>query len=175
MEGSQEEPRGTRRFPPREDRELLRLHRDFFYVAVAIALTLAGAGLFGYVVYTFVSKIGDGEFSVIILDFLDGLLLVFIITELIHTIRAVIDEKVLVAEPFLIVGIVAAIRRLVVISAEAKDLLGTPDFADAMLEIGVLTGTILFIAVALFLLRSNVRSRAELQARACHQLIAGRS
>jgi uncharacterized membrane protein (DUF373 family) len=131
---------------------------DFFYIAVAIALTLAGAGLFGYVVYDFVSKIGDSEFSVGILAFLDGLLLVFIITELIHTIRAVIDEKVLVAEPFLIVGIVAAIRRLVVISAEAKDLLGTPEFSDAILEIAVLTGTIVFIAVALFLLRSSVRS-----------------
>ena len=131
---------------------------DFFYIAVAIALALAGAGLFGYVVYDFVSKIGDTEFSVGILNFLDGLLLVFIITELIHTIRAVIDEKVLVAEPFLIVGIVAAIRRLVVISAEAKDLLGTHEFNDAILEIGVLTGTIVFIAVALFLLRSNVRS-----------------
>lgn len=158
MEGSQEDRAVQDDFLREKTESFFGYVEDFFYVAVAIALTLAGAGLFGYVVYTFVSKIGDGEFSVIILDFLDGLLLVFIITELIHTIRAVIDEKVLVAEPFLIVGIVAAIRRLVVISAEAKDLLGTPDFADAMLEIGVLTGTIVFIAVALFLLRSNVRS-----------------
>lgn len=131
---------------------------DFFYVAVAVALTLAGLALFGYVVYDFVSKFSEGQLSVTILTFLDGLLLVFIITELIHTVRAVIDEKVLVAEPFLIVGIVAAIRRLIIVSAEAKTLLGTPDFTDAMLEIGILTGAIVFIALALFLLRSNVRS-----------------
>jgi uncharacterized membrane protein (DUF373 family) len=101
---------------------------------------------------------GDGDFTARILALLDGLLLVFIITELIHTVRAVIDERVLVAEPFLIVGIVAAIRRLVVVSAEAKDLLGKPEFGDAMTEIGILTGTVVILALAIFLLRNTTRS-----------------
>ncbi|CAN5737492.1 phosphate-starvation-inducible PsiE family protein [soil metagenome] len=132
---------------------------DAFYVAVAIALALAGVMLFGYVIYDFAARLIDGgTLTDLILEFLDGLLLVFIITELIHTVRAVIDERVLVAEPFLIVGIVAAIRRLIVISAEAKDLLGTPEFSDAMFEIGLLTGSVLFLAGAIFLLRSTVRS-----------------
>ena len=132
---------------------------DVFYVAVAAALAIAGVMLFGYVVYDFAVKLFDGgTLTDLILEFLDGLLLVFIITELIHTVRAVIDEKVLVAEPFLIVGIVAAIRRLIVISAEAKDLIGTGEFPDAMLEIGILTGTVLLLAGAIFLLRNTVRS-----------------
>jgi uncharacterized membrane protein (DUF373 family) len=132
---------------------------DAFYVAVALALAIAGVMLFGYVLYDFATRLVDGgDLTKLILEFLDGLLLVFIITELIHTVRAVIDEKVLVAEPFLIVGIVAAIRRLIVISAEAKDLLGTPEFSDAMFEIGLLTGTVLLLAAAIFLLRNTVRS-----------------
>ncbi len=131
---------------------------DVFYVAVAVALTLVGVVLFGYVVYDFVSKVGDGDLTAKILALLDGLLLVFIITELIHTVRAVIDEKVLVAEPFLIVGIVAAIRRLIVVSAEAKDLLGKPEFSDAMTEIGVLTGSVVVLAGSIFLLRHTQRS-----------------
>ncbi len=132
---------------------------DAFYVAVALALAFAGVILFGYVVYDFVTRLTDGgDLSKLILEFLDGLLLVFIITELIHTVRAVIDEKALVAEPFLIVGIVAAIRRLIVISAEAKDLLGKPEFSDAMFEIGLLTGSVLLLATAIFLLRHTVRS-----------------
>ncbi|HEX2296082.1 MAG TPA: phosphate-starvation-inducible PsiE family protein [Actinomycetota bacterium] len=131
---------------------------DVLYVAIAAALAIVGFGLFGYVVYDFVSKLGDGDVTARILSLLDGLLLVFIVTELIHTVRAVIDERVLVAEPFLIVGIVAAIRRLVVVSAEAKDLLGTPEFGDAMTEIGVLTGTVVILAVAIFLLRNTTRS-----------------
>lgn len=131
---------------------------DVFYVAIAAALGLVGVFLFGYVVYDFVSNVGDGDLTKNILTLLDGLLLVFIITELIHTVRAVIDERVLVAEPFLIVGIVAAIRRLVVVSAEAKDLLGKPEFGDAMTEIGILTAGVLVLAAAIFLLRSTTRS-----------------
>lgn len=129
---------------------------DVFYVAVAVSLALAGVMLFGYVIYDFATKLLDGgDLTGLILEFLDGFLLVFIITELIHTIRAVIDEKVLVAEPFLIVGIVAAIRRLIVISAEAKEMVGTQEFVDAMTEVGLLTGAVLLLAGAIFLLRAR--------------------
>ena len=135
---------------------------DAFYVAVALALSIAGVMLFGYVVYDFVVALADGgKLTDLILEFLDGLLLVFIITELIHTVRAVIDEKVLVAEPFLLVGIVAAIRRLIVVSAEAKDLQGKPEFGDAMLEFGLLTGAVLLLTASIFLLRSTVRSEPK--------------
>lgn len=131
---------------------------DGLYVAVALALTLAGVLLFGYSIYTFVTNFTETSLSRAILDLLDNLLLVFIITEVIHTVRAVIDEKVLLAEPFLIVGIVAAIRRLIVVSAEAKELLGRPEFSDALLEIGVLAGTVIFLTGAIFLLRNTQKS-----------------
>jgi uncharacterized membrane protein (DUF373 family) len=93
---------------------------DFFYIAVALALMVAGVMLFVYSLWRFAMDLGDQGFTTTMLALLDSLLLVFIVTELIHTVRAVIDQRVLVAEPFLIVGIVAAIRRLVVVSAEAK-------------------------------------------------------
>ena len=131
---------------------------DVFYVAIAASLALAGAALFGYVIYDFVAKLDQSTLPDNLLNLLDGLLLVFIITELIHTIRAVIDEKVLVSEPFLVVGIVAAIRRLVVVSAEAKDLFGTPNFGDAMLEIGVLTVAVLLLGFTIYLLRHTEHS-----------------
>ena len=134
------------------------LVEDGLYVAVALALTAAGIILFGYSIYSFVDGLGDISIANSILELLDNLLLVFIITEIIHTVRAVIDEKILVAEPFLVVGAVAAIRRLIVVSAEAKNLLGTPDFNDAMLEIGVLTGAILFLVSGIFLLRHTTHS-----------------
>jgi uncharacterized membrane protein (DUF373 family) len=131
---------------------------DGFYVIVAIALALAGAMLFGYSIYTFASNLSDEPLATGILELLDNLLLVFIITELIHTIRAIIYQKVLLAEPFLVVGIVAAIRRLIVVSAEAKTLVGTPQFSDAMLEVGLLTGAGLFLALAVFLFRHTSHS-----------------
>jgi uncharacterized membrane protein (DUF373 family) len=134
---------------------------DILYVVVALALVGAGAILFGSAVYNFVTKMGDGDMSSHILELLDGLLLVFIVTELIHTVRVVLDEKVLVSEPFLVVGIVAVIRRLVVVSAEAKKLFGTSTFGDAMLEIGVLTVAALALGLTIFMLRHTARSEPK--------------
>jgi uncharacterized membrane protein (DUF373 family) len=131
---------------------------DGFYVLVAGTLALAGLGLFFYSIYSFIDKLGDSSLSSNILELLDSLLLVFIFTELIYTIRTVINEKVLIAEPFLIVGIVAGIRRLVVLSAEVKDLVGTPEFADAMLELGILAVTIILLTLAVFLVRHTTHS-----------------
>lgn len=128
---------------------------DLFYAAILVALTAGGALLFGYALYGFVGDVSTGPLDRALLSLLDALLLVFIFTELIHTVRAVIAEGVLVVEPFLIVGIVAAMRRIVVISAEAKDMLGSPDFADAMIEIGVLALSAILLAVSIFLLRRS--------------------
>jgi len=88
-----------------------------------------------------------------VLELLSGLLLVFIFTELITTIRVVIARRRVVVEPFLVVGIVAAVRRLIVISAEAENLLGTAEFRDVMLEIGVLAVTVLLLGATVLLLR----------------------
>jgi uncharacterized membrane protein (DUF373 family) len=132
---------------------------DLFYVAVAGALVLIGVAYFGYAIYDFVKHVVDGgDFSILVIELLSSLLLVFIVTEIIHTIRAVIDEKILVAEPFLIVGIVAAIRRMVVLSAEAQDLLGKPSFTDAMLELAVLGGIVVVLGLTVFMLRRTATS-----------------
>jgi uncharacterized membrane protein (DUF373 family) len=131
---------------------------DGLYVAVAVALTIAGVMLLGYSLYAFVIDLGDAAMSQSILELLDNLLLVFIVTEIIHTVRAVIDEKVLLAEPFLIVGIVAAIRRLIVVGAEAKDLVGRPEFTDILFEIAVLAGAVILLTASIFLLRNTHRS-----------------
>lgn len=137
---------------------VMRGSEDVLYIAVSVVLAAAGLILFGNGLYAFATTFREGELSSTVLDLLDAMLLVFIVTELIHTISAVIRERVLLTEPFLIVGIVAAIRRLVLISAEAKDLLGRPDFADAMLEIGVLTVAIVLLSLSIFLLRHTTRS-----------------
>lgn len=132
---------------------------DFFYVAVAGALVIIGIVYFAYTAYEFVTRaIDGGDLPKLVIELLSGLLLVFIFTEIIHTIRAIIDEKILVAEPFLIVGIVAAIRRMVVLSAEASELLGKPAFSDAMTELGVLAVMVLLLGLTVFLMRRTESS-----------------
>lgn len=123
-----------------------------FYIAIAVALAVAGAALLGDTVFQFVQHVRQASLRGGLLDVLDGLLLVFIVAELLHTMRAVIDEATLRPEPFLIVGIVAVIRRLIVISAEAPEFLGDPRFNDLMVEMGVLIGAALGLGATVFLL-----------------------
>jgi len=129
--------------------------------AVAVALSVGGVILLSVVVYDFARGLGHGRVIDQVLGLLSGLLLVFIFTELIHTIRVVIARRAVEVEPFLIVGIVAAVRRLIVISAEAENLLGTARFRDLMLEIGVLAGTVVLLGTTVLLLRASHRRHGE--------------
>ena len=156
MQAKKHENKGGRQMPEGRSRAV-----DFFshvergfYIAVAGALAIAGALLFGHVVYRLFSELGN-DLSAAVLDFLDGLLLVFIVTELLHTVRAVIDEDVLKLEPFLVVGVVAGIRRLIVITAEAQEQVGKPDFGDLMVEMGVLIAAMVILGLTIFLVRRS--------------------
>ena len=94
---------------------------------------------------------------------LDGLLLVFILLELLAGVRATMKEKKLVAEPFLIVGIIASIKEIIVIALEAKTESGFDDasFQASMTEIGVLGLLVLLLAAAGFLVRRKEREPTE--------------
>ena len=150
------ETKETRRFTA----NTFRYVEQAFYLVVAVALALAGVILFGQVTYEFVTGLSHGVVAAV-LNFLDGLLLVFIFAELIHTIRAVLEENVLKTEPFLIVGVVAAIRRMIVISAEAEKKLGGPDFGDLMLEMALLIGSVLVLGFTVFLVRHTEKSEPD--------------
>ena len=54
-------------------------------------------------------------------EVLDLLLLVFIVVELLYAVRTTLAERELVAEPFLLVGIIASIKEIVVLSVKAPD------------------------------------------------------
>jgi uncharacterized membrane protein (DUF373 family) len=125
----------------------------FLNAAVAVALGVGGVILLGVVLYDFVRGLGHGPFVGQVLALLSGLLLVFIFTELISTLRVVIATRQVKVEPFLVVGIVASIRRVIVVGAEAENTFGTPRFRDVMLEIGVLSGTVLVLGITVFVLR----------------------
>ena len=90
----------------------------------------------------------------------DGLLLVFILVELLGAVRATLAERKLVAEPFLIVGIIASIKEIVVAALKASKAEGGA-FDDAMTEVAVLGGVVLLLALSSFLVRRKEREPAE--------------
>lgn len=96
-------------------------------------------------------------------DALDGLLLAFILLELLAAVRATITERQLVAEPFLVAGIIASIKEIIVVALSATKSRGTDAaaFDDSVVQIGVLAGVVLLLSVATFLVRRKEREPAE--------------
>lgn len=142
----------------------LRLVEDLVYALICVVLTGGALALLVKAGYDLATGIGaEGGLKTTISEILDTLLLVFILVELLSAIRTTLVERQLLAEPFLLVGMITIIKEIVVGSLEAKDLAGVDPgaFDDAMIEIGVLGGVLLVLAVASFLLRRKEREPEE--------------
>ncbi|HVE91378.1 MAG TPA: phosphate-starvation-inducible PsiE family protein [Actinomycetota bacterium] len=94
---------------------------------------------------------------------LETLLLTFILVELLSAVRTTLIERKLVAEPFLLVGMIATIKAIVVLTLEAKDHLGKDQnaFQDSVLGIGIMGLLLVALAVATLLVRRKEREPAE--------------
>lgn len=92
---------------------------------------------------------------------LDQLLVVLMLVEILHTVRISIHSHILVTEPFLVVGLIASIRRILVITLEAATLTkgGTWStdsasiFRASMTELGLLGLLVLILVFSITLLR----------------------
>jgi hypothetical protein len=96
------------------------------------------------------------------------MLVVLMLVEILHTVRISIRSHVLVTEPFLIVGLIATIRRILVITLEAANLTrpdtwakgGEAIFRASVIELGLL-GLLVFVFVAAIYLLRRTRPTPE--------------
>ncbi|MET0895538.1 MAG: phosphate-starvation-inducible PsiE family protein [Acidimicrobiia bacterium] len=147
---------GTRRID-----HVLWVGETAIYVAIAVILWAGSALLVGQAVYELVDGLDDG-IDTAAANALDVLLLTFIFVELLSAVRTTMRRRGLVAEPFLLVGIIASIKEIVVI-AGTEELRGEA-FQDSMVELGVLGGLVLVLSLAAFLLRRKEREPEETEA-----------
>lgn len=131
---------------------------DGIYIVVAILLVVAGAFLLWSVVSTLVTdfqQISDIKQHTdpisVVTAILDKGLILFIIAELLHTVRVTIQERTLVVEPFLIVALIAGVRRLLLVTAQLATNSADFSWGQQGVEITVLLALILGITVALVL------------------------
>ncbi|HZM29493.1 MAG TPA: phosphate-starvation-inducible PsiE family protein [Acidimicrobiales bacterium] len=133
------------------------------YFLTALILLAGAAILVGDAVTTFIDQMADGEpVQAAAAEVLSILLLVFVFVELLGAVRKTLRERRLLAEPFLLVGIIASIKEIVVVAgAERPKDEGFEAFRNGMVEIGVLAGVILILAVSAFLLRARQEKPPE--------------
>jgi len=92
---------------------------------------------------------------------IDRLLFVLMLVEILHTVRISLRWHKLVVEPFLIVGLIASIRRVLVMMLQAETLTsnwtgeGEAKFRAAMIELAVLSLVIAVLVGAICLMRRH--------------------
>ncbi len=136
------------------------------YVALAVLLcattllALAGSAV------TLWSGLGDWTGTNSIFVVIDRLLVVLMLVEILHTVHVSMRSGALTCEPFLVVGLIASIRRVLVITLESSQATQHGAMSDgaqkvfetSMIELGVLAVLILVMVTSIFLLR---RAREE--------------
>jgi uncharacterized membrane protein (DUF373 family) len=129
------------------------------YLVVALLLILAAA----FTIVGTVMDVVEGSKSRHIADaglfILDRVLLMFIIAELLYTLRAVNFGGQVLVEPFLFIGLIAVVRKVLVVAAEADQQGLEP--GDLVLQVGAFAGLAFVLAVAIYLVRRSVPTPPE--------------
>ena len=126
------------------------------YVAAAVLLVgAAGITLVGTVEDLVEGRAATKPDDTAIFVLERGMLL-FIIAELLYTLRVVNLGGRIRVEPFLLIGLIAIVRRVLVVTAEVEGQRGG-QVTDFVAQIAALAGLALVLTLSIFLLR---RSRA---------------
>jgi phosphate starvation-inducible membrane PsiE len=98
-----------------------------------------------------------------VVEVIDRLLGVLLLVEILHTVRISIRSHTLVTKPFLVVGLIASIRRMLVITLDAANLTSAANWAAdgkarlhvSMLELGLLAATVMVLVISIHILRKS--------------------
>lgn len=135
-------PAGRARPPVRERIAQGFTHvEDVLYVGLGVVLAAAAVAMLVSAATVFARSLAAGGLAGSIVGVLDQLLLILMMIEILYTVQVSFREHVLVPEPFVLVALIAAVRRILVITAEFGTLMeqGEAVFRYAMIELGLLT------------------------------------
>ena len=129
---------------------------DLVYIGLGVLLAGCALSLLGSAALAFWQHFLAGSLSKNIVQLLDHLLLILLIIEVMYTVQVSFREHSLAPEPFLIVGLIAVVRRLLVLTAELPQLLEKADpviFRQVSMELALLAFMTVALVASLVLLR----------------------
>ncbi len=142
---------------------ILETFEGIAYLTIAFALSVPVVMLVFSAVMRMLEVLEGGVFETA-LDVLDSLLLAFIFVELIDTIRIAVttsESRIFLAEPFLLVGLIAVVRSILLVTANLHQDLGSMEQSQILLiEVGILAFLVIVLTSALYFAR-RMRQRSE--------------
>ena len=141
------------------------IHRaeQLVYAAIGLMLVLALIVALAGSAKLLWDGVQDWTGTDVIFRIIDRLLFVLMLVEILHTVHASIRTGALRCEPFLIVALIACIRRILVITLETSQITKSehweasnlPLFNASMIELGVLAMLIVVLVGSIWLTRAS--------------------
>ncbi|MBI3793218.1 MAG: rubredoxin [Nitrospinae bacterium] len=141
--------------------ELLRkfyLAEDVAYYFIAVILFIAAISIIGITITHFLK----GFNTVNILNVVNDILLVVIILEIFSTVLIYLTERRISLTPFILIGLISSIRRILMVTAmmSARETTTDVEFSRSIQELVVSAGIVLTLIVCYYIL-SKVTKSAE--------------
>ena len=135
---------------------------DVVYIGLGLLLGAIAIVLLVNGIISFVQNLASGNFTSSAIELLDQILLILLIVELLYTVQVSFRTHSLLPEPFLLVGLIAAIRRVLVLTAEFSRIPAHTEemFKHFILELAILTALILAVTISFVLVRGRSENAA---------------
>jgi uncharacterized membrane protein (DUF373 family) len=131
--------------------------QDVVYVALGVLLAVTAAIMLVQGAVELARTATSGLELRGVVEILDRILLALMVVELLYTVQVSFREHALKPEPFLLVALIAAVRRILVITAEFSAQAGAgvdeDVFRQVMWELGLLTVLIVVLVASLVILQ----------------------
>jgi uncharacterized membrane protein (DUF373 family) len=139
----------------------LSLVEDVVYVGLGVILAASAVALLIAAFKTFIVALIGHKLGTEFVGLLDEVLLVLLVIELLYTVQVSFREHGLKAEPFVVVALIATIRRILVVTAESAHLPEGPPqmFKNAMVELVVLIVMVLVLVGSLIALQRHMKEK----------------
>jgi hypothetical protein len=131
---------------------------DVVYVGLGAVLALSAVILLVASTAALWNSTAAGSAFQGIVPVMDRLLLVLMIVELLYTVQVHFLAHALIPKPFLIIALIAATRRILVVTAQFSGLLEqekTEQVRNSMIELALLTGMVVALVVSIRLLQKR--------------------
>lgn len=126
------------------------------YITACLSFLIVGMLVFGHSWFSFVQTVEQNFLSATI-TLLNDLLFVIILLELFRTVLGFLQSDRIRLEPFLHVGVIASVRRILTAGAEFshQDNVSEEVFRHYLMDMGLHVMVILVLMIALYLLKKT--------------------
>jgi uncharacterized membrane protein (DUF373 family) len=132
---------------------------DLVYIGLGVVLAATAIYLLVVAIGGFVTALMAHALSGQVISLLDQILLILLVVELLYTVQVSFREHALVAEPFLVVALIATVRKILVLTAQFSSLAEASEtvFRHSIAELSLLAVMVLVLVGSLILLHRNPR------------------